>query len=437
MLIGFSKIDITPDLSHQEVYGLGYWFRRSIRFIGVRDPLFVRAAALGEGSKRSFIISVDSTLDAFGFSSRAGSRIAATFGIPESRVFVTCTHTHSAPLIGLNNTQAGREYGNMVENRIVQAAFEAGKAQRETTVSICRGKAGGVLYNRRPILADGKIPELHGNLDPSAIADPGPVNDTMTLIRFADPAGVLVGAFCHFGIHGVCIQCSELISGDCMGRAIGRAEKELKEKSVILFLNGPCGDIDPKDMGDEKALDKTTQSLHKKISSLLHTPGMPISLSPEKHLKKTFHAKRRKTRTGEKIAELQVRLELAARLENEFHHHSGPGYELFLLKEERELSLLPKRVDIQYRIFRLGELILVGVEGEVLTRFGLMLCDYFKEYQVLVTGLTDGWKGYLPFREAYRQGGYEVTPSRWSRVEPGETEKLLAQIKKNISERFL
>jgi neutral ceramidase len=432
MRIGFSKIDITPDPAGQEVYGLGYWFRRSIRFTGVRDRLFVRCAALGEGPNRSFIISVDSTLDSFGFCPRAGSRIAGEFKIPESRIFITCTHTHSSPLIGLNSTQAGREYGKMVEDRIVQAACEAGKTQREATVSICQGKAGDVLYNRRPVLANGKIPELHGVLDPEAIADPGPVNDTMTLIRFFDPAGILVGAFCHFGIHGVCIQCSELISGDCMGRAIGRMEKELNEKSVILFLNGPCGDIDPKEMGGEPALEKTANLLHEKISGLLHSPGNSVSLSPETFLTGTFRAIKRKTRTADEIAKLQTRLEPAARQEKEFHHHSGPGYELFLLNEERELSLFPELVDIEYRIVRLGDLVLVGVEGEVFTRFGLILSGYFTEFQVLVVGLTGGWKGYLPFQEAYAQGGYEVTPSRWSRLEAGETEKLLARIQKDI-----
>ncbi len=433
MRAGFAKVDITPDLDRQKVFGLGYWFQRSIRFTGVRDPLFVRCAAIGQGRELCFIISVDSTLDSFGFCPGASARITRQFNIPLSQVFIHCTHTHSAPLSGMNGKDDVSGYGRMVEDRIVESAVQATRNQHDITVSLAQTRVSGILYNRRPLLADGTIAELHGSLESANIADPGPINDTMTLIRFHDSNSRLIGALCHFGIHGVCIQCSDLISGDCMGQAIQRIEHDLHDQSCIVFLNGPCGDIDPLAMGDEKSLEKTAECLHKQIAKLTQATGHSILLEPKYFAAGTFHAQRRVTRPASELVQLQAALKSSAARETDPKHHSGPGYELFLLEEERQLSLLPDEIGISYSIFHLGDLTLVGLAGEIFTEFGLALAATLDHPHLFVVGLTGGWNGYLPPASAYTRGGYEVTPSRWSRVAPGETERLFDHLCKEFT----
>src|SRR4051812_38102421 len=119
MKAGLSRIDITPPLDRIEAYGLGYWYQRSVRFTGVRDPLYVRTLTLGEGSQRLLIISVDSILDTYGFVPQATAQICTALGVASSTVFITCTHTHSSPLIDRNGTAKGAEYGAFVTDRIV------------------------------------------------------------------------------------------------------------------------------------------------------------------------------------------------------------------------------------------------------------------------------------------------------------------------------
>ena len=115
---GFSKIDITPPLDSIDAHGIGYWYQRAVRFTGVRDPLFVRTLVAGEGNLRQVFISIDSIFDSFGFSQNASARISLALGIDENRIFITCTHTHSSPLIDRNNTRRGTEYGSFVAERI-------------------------------------------------------------------------------------------------------------------------------------------------------------------------------------------------------------------------------------------------------------------------------------------------------------------------------
>jgi hypothetical protein len=66
VLAGFAKVDITPPLDHIHAFGLGYWYQRSIRFTGVRDPLYARALVLGDRDCQVFV-SVDAILDTYGF----------------------------------------------------------------------------------------------------------------------------------------------------------------------------------------------------------------------------------------------------------------------------------------------------------------------------------------------------------------------------------
>jgi neutral/alkaline ceramidase-like enzyme len=426
---GFSKIDITPPLDRIDAHGIGYWYQRAVRFTGVRDPLFVRTLVAGQGAFRQVVISVDSIFDSFGFAQDASARIALALGIDESQIFITCTHTHSSPLIDRNNTRRGVEYGPFVADRIVDSAREADRNGVDTTVSVCVGRVSDVLYNRRPLLSNGRVAELHVTATPETVIDAGPVNDTMTIVKFRRDDGQFVGGFCHFGIHGVAVQCSELLSGDCMGRAIQAAEQEAGNGLVLLHLNGPCGDIDPILMGDDRSLDIMTTRLADGIRTVANVKEQPLrNAVPAKSFRGTFRARRRETRPA---ATLERKRQVLSRIADgaaDIRHHSGAGYELFVLAEEHAVSALPDEFDIPYQIVRWGDLVLVGIAGEIFTCFGLALRAAFPELLILPVGLTGGAKGYLPAQEMFAQGGYEVTCAQWCPIAPGETEKLFAQI---------
>jgi hypothetical protein len=420
MRAGFSKIDITPPLDRIEAHGIGYWYQRAVRFTGVRDPLFVRTLVLD----KQVIISVDSIFDSFGFVPDASARIAAALEIPEANIFITCTHTHSSPLIDRNNTRCGIEYGAFVADRIVASAIEAARNNVEAAVSICAGRVPGVLYNRRPLLANGRIAELHAPISDSVV-DPGPVNDIMTVVKVQSQGGELLGGLCHFGIHGVAVQCSERISGDCMGRAIQAVERDFGNV-ILLHLNGPCGDIDPVLMGDDRSLDIMTDRLTGGIRTVLVGQAGSLQAGCQPAFQKNFRAQRRETRPSAILERKQKAL--AAISDVGIRHHSGAGYETFLLAEEQGVSELPPQFDISYQILRCGNLVLIGIAGEVFTCFGLALQAARPDLVILPVGLTGGANGYLPAKEMFAQGGYEVACARWCPIAPGETEKLFAQV---------
>jgi hypothetical protein len=428
---GFAKVDITPPLDQIEAHGIGYWYQRSVRFTAVRDPLYARTLVLNTNGFRGIIISVDSIFDSYEFVPEATHRIAETLGIDPDHVFITCTHTHSSPLIDRNNTRQGVEYGPFATERIVQSAIAANVNSVAANVFISAGPVRDVLYNRRPLLKNGHIPELHQPLSKDLLADAGPINDTMTIVKFLGNDGKLIGGLCHFGIHGVAVQCSELISSDCMGRAIQRTEAECG--GVLLHLNGACGDIDPIAMGSDEALETMTARLAAGIRGTLAAEERSIQ-SPVIATARLgrFRAARRATRPAGWLEKERGALLGAADEQNKLRHHSGAGYEAFLLAEEEKVSALPPEFDVPYQILRFGPVTLVGIGGEVFTRCGMALQSIDPESYVLPVGLTGGAAGYLPTKEMYEQGGYEVACAGWCPIAPGETEKFFDQVGRDL-----
>jgi neutral ceramidase len=422
---GFSKVDITPPLDRMEVFGLGYWFERAVRFRGIRDPLFVRALAMGDDAECQLILSVDAILDSYGFIPKATARISDVLGIKPENIFVSCTHTHSTPVVGRNGTNQGKEYGDYVARQLVRAA-EAGFVRRNT---VCAGvsqvNVPNVLYNRRPVLKNGRIAELHAAVDAEAIAERGPVDERLTLLKFRDPDGRLAGAVCHFGIHGVAVQCSELISSDCMGRAIQRAEAEMG--AVVVHLNGPCADIDPALMGSDDALETMTERLFRGVMDAAGTAERSLDLKPQRSYPGRFIAQRRPARTAAELRAEKLRVSEGPGVEAA-QHHSGRGYALFLLGEEEKVDSQPSQFEIPYQILRTGEAVWIGVGGEIFTSFGMRLKDLDPRFLILPVGLTGTSEGYLPPEKAFEQGGYEVACAQWCPIAPGETEKLFARI---------
>jgi hypothetical protein len=172
----------------------------------------------------------------------------------------------------------------------------------------------------------------------------------------------------------------------------------------------------------------TTRLAHG-IRSMANIKEQPLrNVVPAKSFRRTFRARRRATRPTAILERKRQVLSKTADAAADIRHHSGAGYELFVLAEEQAVSALPDEFDISYQIVRWGDLVLTGVAGEIFTCFGLALRAACPELFILPVGLTGGAKGYLPAREMFAQGGYEVTCAQWCPIAPGETEKLFAQI---------
>jgi hypothetical protein len=74
-------------------------------------------------------------------------------------------------------------------------------------------------------------------------------------------------------------------------------------------------------------------------------------------------------------------------------------------------------------VLRVGDVALVGLPGEVFCEIGIELRRASPAPHTLVAGLSDDAIGYLPTRDSFAQGGYEVTTGS-TFYQPGAAERL-------------
>jgi hypothetical protein len=78
--------------------------------------------------------------------------------------------------------------------------------------------------------------------------------------------------------------------------------------------------------------------------------------------------------------------------------------------------LEPPSADIQ--VLQIGPAVLAGLPGEIFVQLGLTLKEAWRERPAFVLGYANGLVGYVPTREAYAEGGYEVTVAQRVRLLP-------------------
>ncbi len=183
---GFACRDITPEYS----VPLGGYGGSEGRMSKVNlDPLFVSCVAVSDGEETVLFYQVDMTdiLNEDIETCRKG--ILEKYGIPGKNVFITATHTHSAPDENQEMDCIKRFLSEMCE-AVIATAGEAIADLEETELYIGKGKTEGLNYVRRYLLSDGsygadnfgdfKRNEIRGHED-----EP---DEEMQVLRFKRPA---------------------------------------------------------------------------------------------------------------------------------------------------------------------------------------------------------------------------------------------------------
>lgn len=92
---GFSRICITPPLG---VPVSGYYEARFAKEI--LDDLYVNTVAFDDGKNKAVVINADIIMLSKDLCDGYRKRISETCSIPAECIFLTCSHTHTAPMIG-------------------------------------------------------------------------------------------------------------------------------------------------------------------------------------------------------------------------------------------------------------------------------------------------------------------------------------------------
>ena len=76
-----------------------------------------------------------------------------------------------------------------------------------------------------------------------------------------------------------------------------------------------------------------------------------------------------------------------------------------------------KSREVEIQILKIGDLSITGLPGEIFTEFGMDIKSKSPFRYNMISTLTNSLNGYIPVREAFRQGGYEPALSTYTCME--------------------
>ncbi len=381
---GMAAADITPPVG---IAMGGYWGRRS-GATHIRDRLMAKALVCGRGAAQVALVAVDLVgLDA-DVVREIREKIGCATGIEGAAIMVCASHTHSGPL-----TFPFRGMGRIDSRYLEQVAA----AVVEVVVAAAAASRPGRLYYARPQVQIGR------NRRPQSVK--GPVVPYAHVLRFVAECGTeatLFSCACHPVVLG---RDNHQISADFPGAAARCIEAATR--GPALFVNGACGDINPRlANGSFADVECLGQELGRGVLEG-RSAAAPLEVSAiswaHEHLDLPLRPPPPRWRTEVE----QLKAHLRARLAQ-----GGEGakaqleWAVALRKWVRAGAERTRVQPFEMQALALGELVLLGMEGELFARYQLDL--EAAHGPAVLCGFANGCIGYVPTADEYAHGGYEI-----------------------------
>lgn len=255
MLIGWGTRDVTPE---GKVSLRGQFHVRISE--EVHDPLTTTALAIeGEESKEQAIIV---SLDAVSISERVWGDCRKKLsecltGFDPDKLFISVTHTHTAPeqpgfILGPTrnlgaDVMSQDAYGDLLVERISAAATDAWNSRTRGALSWGRGHAV-VGFNRRVAYFDGSTKMYGGTDDPEFSHIEGHEDHGVDMLFTYDADHKLTGMIVNVPCPSQCFEHAYSVSADYWHETRAEIRKRHGEEICILPQCSAAGDLSPRTM---------------------------------------------------------------------------------------------------------------------------------------------------------------------------------------------
>lgn len=380
---GIARIDITPD---DPVTLSGYASRKDLSK-GVHDPLSARVVAFESSGKRLALVSTDLIGFYGGTADDFREAILGNFKLQPGELFLAGIHTHSAPTLTLDKGKGHEnnlKYTKTLKDKLIKVIGEALDSTAPVRIG-CGIGYSPVGANRREVRLDGAgWPKEAIKLGRNPY---GPTDKQVLVAKVAKADGAPVAVLFDYATHATAMGPKNYqISGDVLGLAEQFVEKILGDGVIAPAFAGASGDIDP----------------WYRVLPEFNTEGGWI---PEPVLLGTLlgeevvHVYRdiKQTIPAGKIATAFVNLPLPRKPDDKSDDKPG----------DRDVSL-------NITAGRVGDIGFIGFGCEMCNEIGTAIKAASPFAHTFVITHCNGAAGYLPTKDMYKEGGYEVRSSRFA-----------------------
>ena len=429
---GFAQVDITPT---EPVDLAGYFTRRVSS--GVLDPLRAKAMVLDDGDTRLAVVAVDLV----GFPSALVAALRERIGDEFPHLMVTCTHTHTGPVIG-SSFVSGTETGYIATTLlpgIERACREAAAALGPFRVLHGEAIEKGVAFCRRYWMRDGRVMTNPPKGYPDIVRPESEIDHGVHVFAF-EQDGVTRAIVVNASNHTDTIGGNE-ISADWPGHMARYVCEELGRDVPLMLLNGPSGNVnhfDP-DRPERQASYAESKRVGLGYATAVRTAlarATEIDASTLGVQSVTRHIPYREVSEADLAAaretlktELEVE-EAEGDLTAEDLAKGDPRVDRMYAQHLLGFAELRKErdgEDIEINAFRLGDVGFVGLPGEPFCQIGTGIKAESPFAVTAVFALCNGVVGYVPMPEHFERGGYEPKTTRGNRLARTTGETFIAE----------
>lgn len=391
MKIAFDKVDITPK---RPCFMAGY--SRKKQSEGVLDSIEINSIAF-DLNGHSFLISIlDSIMLEENFCMNVKKAVSKQTGVEVNNITISCTHTHSAPAffkLTFEDTHVEPELTEMAKDEMIASLLRASKNMQECSAELESAMIEG-LYGNRNVKGGSEDKEVR-------------------LFKFYNKNKQLIGSLCSMSAHPTILNGSSyLLSCDLLGQIRLRLQNKLK--CPVAMLNGTCGDVSVRFYREYSGIEELNFTADNIIKQFL-----------EKKRIRPLNNGQVKTSTVEMVSHFN------AQTDKDWHQQmavlskaEGGQTDFFIdrLNRKKAFGAYDLNLISQIRIF--GNVIFFILPGDILSAFGLLLKNTFKNYNVINVGYSNTYCNYFVPENEY--GKYFETFN--SRLAKGEADRFIYKI---------
>lgn len=457
LLAGTGRCDITPPPGTPQG---GWGAQLHERGTGADMPMLATALALSDGAERWLIVEAD----AIGFNREWTEKILDAIEllttVKREHIRFSCSHTHSGPnTFRLANITAGLDmitaYLDGLPQRIASAAWQALQGMEPVRAGFGSGLCR-IARNRRVRTPEGEV--IVG------VNDEAQADHTMGVVRLDREDGTVLATMLHYACHPTTVGWqNNRFTPDYPG--VARAVVEESVGGHCLFLQGAAGDLGPrrgfsgdlrlsKQLGEELgfgaasvALSIDTLRQKQRFTSVMPsganiavyeyeayparavcrlvscTLALPLrQLPPHTEIERELADVRARVQQARDAGETHTMQSLQAKA-------TQMGWRL----ENSRLYAGQTTTDWPMQVMRLGDAALVSLAGEPFSSIAQRIRERSPAEHTFISGYSNGGFGYIPDRDAYEEGGYEVEATPFA---PEAADVVVCEALKAINELF-
>ena len=415
----FGKVSITPPING--VYPDFFFGIPS----GVMDDVYARIGIIRASDTPVLVLAVDTLGFGVAEISILEDMIGDATGIPSTRILITGSHSHSAPILCPIDLFGGfSPYFDGLCDRVGELAKDLLSRMEPATLSFGKSNCD-FNVNRRRITSEG-----------TCVSGPNPdgvVDKSVPVLACHRVDGSLAGVFFSYCCHPTILLGPE-VSGDYPGQTQLALEARHRQ-SVALYLPGMFGNVRPNLSDGDGRFRKGTPLDAMYCGSLLADAVdnalnicEPISVDAirTRRLHRPLPLDKPPSRqTLDEIAAQAVKSAQTSDEEKARQSLYHAGYQLAMrqwvqqIRLERAEHRVPTAVDYTFSRWDIGDVRWITFSGEFFLEYGLYAQSLLGADRTFTLGYTQGCQTYVPTAQALIEGGYEPNAyKRWRQSAP-------------------